>query len=101
MRYPTTEKLEIIRLVERSQRPAKWTLGKLGVPRSTFYRWYDRYLEHGEDGLVDRALMPRLVWNKMPDAIRVGLLDMRLDIPELSPRELDVRFTDTEGYFVS
>ena len=51
MRYPASEKLEIIRLVERSSRPAKWTFDKLGVPRRTFYCWYDRYLEHGEDGL--------------------------------------------------
>ena len=26
---------------------------------------------------------------------------MALDIPELFPRELAVRFTDTKGYFVS
>ena len=101
MRYPASEKLEIIRLVERSSRPAKWTLDKLGVPRPTFYRWYDRYLEHGEDGLVDRAPMPRLVWNRIPDEIRCELLDMALDETELSPRELAVRFTDTKGYFVS
>ena len=50
MRYPAEEKLEIIRLVERSSRPAKWTLDKLGVPRRTFYRWYNRYLHYGEDG---------------------------------------------------
>lgn len=101
MRYPVSEKLEIIRLVERSQRPAKWTLDKLGVPRPTFYRWYDKYQEHGEDGLVDRAPMPRLVWNRIPDKIRRELLDMALDETELSPRELAVRFTDTKGYFVS
>ena len=40
MRHPASEKLEIIRLVEGSQR----TLDKLGIPRTTFYRWYDRYL---------------------------------------------------------
>ena len=101
MRYPASEKLEIIRLVERSSRPAKWTLDKLGVPRRTFYRWYDRYLDYGEDGLVDRASHPGRVWNKIPDNIRTDLLDMALDIPELSPRELAVRFTDTKGYFVS
>ena len=101
MRYPASEKLEIIRLVERSERPAKWTLDKLGVPRRTFYRWYDRYLEHGEDGLVDRAPHPGLVWNKIPGDIRSQILNMALDIPELSPRELAVRFTDTKGYFVS
>jgi putative transposase len=101
MRYPASEKLEIIRLVERSSRPAKWTLDKLGVPRRTFYRWYDRYLRDGEDGLIDRAPHPGRVWNKIPVARRSELLDMALDIPELSPRELAVRFTDTKGYFVS
>ena len=101
MRYPASEKLEIIRLVERSSRPAKWTLDKLGVPRRTFYRWYDRYLHYGEAGLVDRAPHPGRVWNKIPDNVRKDVLDMALDIPELSPRELAVRFTDAQGYFVS
>lgn len=101
MRYSASEKLEIIRLVERSSRPAKWTLDKLGVNRRTFYRWYDRYLHSGEDGLIDRAPHPGRVWNKIPNNIRRQVLDMALDIPELSPRELAVRFTDTKGYFVS
>jgi len=47
MRYPATEKLEIIRLVDESHLPAKQTLDKLGIPRPTFYRWYDRFLTHG------------------------------------------------------
>ena len=34
MRYPASEKLEIIRLVEQSHLPAKQTLDKLGIPRS-------------------------------------------------------------------
>jgi len=101
MRYPAEEKLEIIRLVERSVRPAKWTLDKLGVPRRTFYRWYDRYLTEGAEGLVDRAPMPKIVWNKIPDNIREDLHTMALDEPELSPRELAVKFTDAKGYFVS
>jgi putative transposase len=54
MRYPASEKLEIIRLVERSHLPVKRTLDMLGIPRTTFYRWYDRYLSLGEAGLVDR-----------------------------------------------
>lgn len=45
--------------------------------------------------------MPSIVWNKIPDDIRLELLDMALELPELSPRELAVRFTDTKGYFVS
>jgi len=83
------------------QNIGKWTLYKLEVPRRRFYRWYDRYLEHGEEVLVDRASHPGRVWNKIPKTIRSELLDMALDIPELSPRELAVRFTDTTGYFIS
>ena len=45
MRYPASEKAEIIQLVEQSHLPAKRTLDKLGIPRATFYRWYDRYRE--------------------------------------------------------
>ena len=51
MRYSATEKLEIIRLVERSHLPAKQTLDKLGIPRTTFYRWYAHYRAGGQDAL--------------------------------------------------
>jgi putative transposase len=38
---------------------------------------------------------------RIPDLIREQIVDMALDEPELSPRELAVRFTDTQSYFVS
>ncbi len=101
MRYPGSEKLEIIRIVEQSHLPAKWTLEKLGIPRTTFYRWYDRYQSGGPDGLEDRSPMPSHVWNRIPDSTRGQIVDLALDEPELSPRELAVRFTDTNEYFVS
>lgn len=101
MSYPATEKLEIIRLVERSHRPVKRTLDKLGVSRPTFYRWYDRYRRFGETGLEDRRGGPRRVWNRIPEAVRGQVLDLALERPELSPRELAVTFTDTKAQFVS
>ena len=55
MRYSASEKLEIIDLVEGSHLSARQTLSKLGIPRTTFYRWYDRYLTHGEAGLEDQS----------------------------------------------
>jgi Helix-turn-helix domain len=63
MRYPASEKLEIIRLVEHSHLPARRTLEKLGIPRATFHRWYDRLLEGGVDALQDRRPQPKWVWN--------------------------------------
>ena len=101
MRYPASEKLEIIQLVEQSHLPAKRTLDTLGIPRTTFYRWYNRYLTGGIDALEDRAPMPGRVWNRIPDDIRKQIIDLALDVPELTPRELAVRFTDTQNYFVS
>jgi len=101
MRYPGTEKLEIIRLVEQSPLPARQTLSKLGIPRATFYRWYDRYSSGGPEALNDRPSRPDRVWNRIPDAVRETVIQLALDEPALSPRELAVRFTDTESYFVS
>ena len=101
MRYPSSEKLEIIQLVEQSRLPAKRTLAMLGVTRSTFYRWYDRWREGGPEALRDRPSKPSRVWNRIPEAIQNRIVELALDAPELSPRELAVRFTDESKYFVS
>jgi putative transposase len=101
MRYPASEKVEIIRLVEQSHLPVKQTLDKLSIPRSTFYRWYDLYQTGGVDALEDKAPMPARVWNRIPDDIREQIMDMALADGDLSPRELAVKFTDTNQYFVS
>ena len=55
MRYPASEKLEIIRLVEQSHLPVRRALEKLGIPRATFYRWYDLYQTSGPEALGDRS----------------------------------------------
>ena len=58
MRYSPSDKTEIIRLVEQSPLPARRTLDKLGIPRSSFYRWYDRYQRGGPEALADRPSRP-------------------------------------------
>ena len=74
---------------------------KLAIPRATFYRWYDRYSRGGPEALNDRQPRPDRVWNRIPDAVRDNLIELALDQPALSPRELAVRFTDSQSYFVS
>ncbi len=101
MRYPASEKLEIIQIVEQSHLPAKWMLDRLGIPRTTFYRWYDRYQTGGPEALEDRSPKPSHVWNRIPDEVRDRVVELALDESGLSPRELAVRFTDTNEYFVS
>ena len=106
MRYPASEKLEIIKLVEQSHLPAQRTLDRLGIPRRTFYRWYDRYMGGGPEALQDRPSAPSRVWNRIPADIQDQInydqiIELALEQSELSPRELAVRFTDKTRYFVS
>ena len=101
MRYAAAEKLEIIRLVEQSSLPVRRTLEQLGIPRSTFYCWYDRYRVGRAEGLADRPPAPRRVWNKLPAEVSQAVLELALKEPQLSPRELAVSFVDRQQYFVS
>lgn len=101
MKPSPSEKVEIIRLVEESHLPTRRTLEILGIARSSFYRWYDRYRQGGPEALADRPSRPDRVWNRIPDEVREQIIEMALDCPELSPRELAVRFTDERRYFVS
>jgi putative transposase len=101
MRYSASEKIEIIRLVEQSHLPVRRTLEKLGVSRPTFYRWYDLYRRFGEAGLDDHRAGPQRVWNRIPETVRSQVLELALERPELSPREVAVTFTDERAQFVS
>lgn len=62
-------------------------------PRSTFYRWYDRFLAGGVDALEDRRPRPNRIWNRIPEQMRDQIVELALNEPELSPRELAVTFT--------
>ena len=101
IRYSPAERLDIIRLVEASDLPVKRTLEELDVPRSSFYRWYERYLRDGYDGLADQKPGPQQFWNRIPDAVRQQVVEVALERPDQSPRQLAWYLTDTEGYFIS
>jgi transposase len=93
--------VKIIRTVEGSHLPTKQTLDMLGIPRSTFYRWYDLYLEDGLDGLFDKTPSPKSVWNRIPEDRRNDLIEFALEHVALTTRELAVKYTDEKRYFVS
>lgn len=101
MRYPASEKLEIIRVVEQSHLPVRRTLDKLGILPSSFYRWYDKYRAGGVEALEGKSSAPSRVWNRIPDDVRSSIIALALDCPEMSPRELAAKFTDTRKYYVS
>ncbi|WP_369077085.1 helix-turn-helix domain-containing protein [Flavobacterium adhaerens] len=57
MRLTATEKHEIIQQVTRSELGVKRTLEEYGISRSTFYKWYQSYLEQGFDGLKQGMIL--------------------------------------------
>jgi putative transposase len=101
MRYPASEKLEIIRTVETSPLPVRRTLAQIGIAKSTFYAWLDRQAAGGFAALEDRKPRPGRVWNRIRDDVRQVIIAFALDQPELSPREIAVAFTERERTYVS
>jgi transposase InsO family protein len=93
--------MEIIRLVDGADLPARAVLRQLGVPPSTFYGWYRRFEAEGFDGLHDHKRVSQPTWNAIPNRRRDEILDLALEKTELSPREIACRYTDEERYFVS
>ena len=99
--YTASEKLAIIRLVEDSELSIRRTLVEINVSRSSFYRWYRAYERDGPDGLQNHSRASRKHWNRIPDSVRNLVVDVALDQPELTPRELAWHLTDTHEYFIS
>ena len=101
MRFNQDEKYEIIRLVEESGLGINRTLRELGIPKRTFYNWYGRYKKNGYDGLAPKNRSAVSQWNKIPDAVRGEVVELALERPELSPRELAHQMIDHKEYYIS
>lgn len=101
MRFTQEEKYEIIRLVEESELGVNRTLEELDIPKRTFYNWYGKYKDKGYDGLAPKLRKSKSQWNRIPEEIRQDVVELALDVPELSPRELAYRYTDQKGYYIS
>ncbi len=101
MRFSQEEKMEIIKIVQDSEIGVNQTLKELGIHKSTFYQWYGRYQDEGYDGLALKKRAINSQWNRIPDQQRQQVVEVALDIPELSPRELACHITDNMGFFIS
>jgi len=101
MHYSQTEKYEIIQLVEQSDLGVNRTLRKLKVNKTTFYNWYNAYVEKGYDGLSRRVSKRAGSWNKINMADRDKVVEIALEKPELSYREVAWHITDNYKYYIS
>jgi len=101
MHYSQREKYEIIRLVEQSDLGVIRTLRQLKVNKTTFYNWYKAYLDNGYDGLKRKPSRRKHSWNRINESDRDKVVEIALERPELSSRELAWHITDTYRYYVS
>jgi len=101
MRLNQNEKYEIISLVEKSELGVEATLKEFGIHSSTFYKWYNAYLENGYDGLANKPCIRKQYWNQIPEEEKQLILETALDYPERSSREVTCLFTDIYKRYVS
>jgi len=67
MKLTAQEKQEVIKLVEGSELGVHQTIQKLGIAKSTFYKWYKAYLDQGMVGLEPKPPSNRRQWNTIPE----------------------------------
>ena len=67
MRRSAGEKMEVINIVSDSEIGVQRTLEELGISKSTFYGWYNRFKEYGYEGLKNSIPKRKQFWNKIPD----------------------------------
>lgn len=89
------EKEEILSLVADSGLPRSRALAKLGLARSTYYRWLSR---QDKGRLEDKRGGSRVPWNKISPEEESKVLAEARASPELSSRELAWKMTDSGSY---
>lgn len=94
--------MEIIKLIDGSNISANKTLKELGVPSSTFYKWYKKYLAAGFDALEVRGKRNQnRVWNKIPQEERNSVVEIALNKEYFTCREIARYITDNDGWHIS
>ena len=101
MRFTASEKQEIIHMVVKSEIGVNRTLNEIGLNKSTFYNWYKNYSDHGIDGLAPSRRTSNRQWNSIPQEEKNLVIELALDHPHLSSRELAYKLTDEQQIFIS
>jgi putative transposase len=101
MRFTVSEKQELIKMVVQSDLGVNRTLREIGLNKSTFYTWYKAYSDFGVEGLEPVKRSSNRQWNSIPQEQKNLVVDLALERPELSARELAYHLTDEQQIFIS
>lgn len=95
------ERKQLLETLERYGGNRKQRLKELGIPESTYYHWKRIYLEGGPLALDKNKPTARRIWNRLTETEERFVLETAKAHPELSPRLLSVRITDSSDFYVS
>ncbi len=94
----SSRKAGFIDALEARGHGRKKRLRRLGIPRSTYYRWKNRYEAEGVKGL---ERIGKRAWNRLTRAEELEVLRVAMAHPELSPRLVACRVIDESGFSLS
>lgn len=97
----TQEKLTILRFAEMSGLSKAAVCKRFEIPSSTYYRWQSRFRCAGRVGIENLLCRKGPNWNQLLDSERDTILELAMENPELSSRELSFELTDNNGFSVS
>jgi putative transposase len=78
---PMDQKTKFIADYLRHSLPISELCTDYGISRKTGYKWIDRYLHDGPQGLEDRSTKPYTAPNRTPEHIVQALIDLRSHHP--------------------
>jgi hypothetical protein len=93
--FTQQQKWSIVQRVESSKNKER-ELGKLGIPRSTYYDWKKNNCE-------TTSKAPHVVWNKTPQSIEQKIREYRLsgDPYKQSPARITEQLEQQDGYILT
>ncbi len=85
------QRVQFIRDWRRGRHTVSELCSMYGVSRKTGYKWIERYVEQGPDGLLDRSHAAAAVHNKTAPEVEQALLALRVRHPSWGAKKLLVK----------
>jgi len=81
-------RLEVLLEAERTGMSVTEVCRRFGISRQTYYRYRNRYLAEGLEGLEDRSRRPLVPAHQIPGELEAEIVEMRKDHPRWGARRI-------------
>jgi transposase InsO family protein len=81
-------RLEVLLEAERTGMSVTEVCRRFGISRQTYYRYRNRYLAEGLEGLEDRSRRPLVPAHQIPSELEAEIVEMRKDHPRWGARRI-------------